>query len=548
MAHNRKSLRKEYKITSNYFVDLLRYCLPVYPCAVAQEYREVILRKSKREDSKTKTDLPVFVFQAPEGLASKSQEDEDDYLESCNASSECIREGTRLVIAKFKSKVLDFGEGNTSLKDSDEVSSFRSPSSREATPRISREPSIILSPPVEVGVYPLDGTDPRIYSLRVNGPFTYVPGKPFDSACPPPTYMPMAKLLEPKPTLSTEILYGLTLQSNGSLKCTDQDALDKQKGVVGEVLKQITKSITSGLGAVGVSLPIRIFEPRSTIERMMDRFSFAPVFLKQAAQSTDQFDRFLSVIAFGVSGLYMAAKQSKPFNPLLGETFQGNFPDGTQVFAEHVSHHPPVDSFFILAANYVIFGFTELEGAIKFNSLLGSFKGPTTVKFHDGQSVIFHQPKFRLEGMLWGDRTLAWEGEFKFEDPKNNWVAILHIGADPRGYNPLKLKVKKDTILGKVYVPEGNRLDKIRTELATLHGSWVKELIVVKSGVERKLWEMDREMPVRHLPAADSLPSDWRYREDLIWLSRDNTDIAQKWKTTLETRQRDDRELRKRKR
>jgi hypothetical protein len=548
MAHNRRSLRKEYKISSNYFADLLCYCLPIYPCAVAQEYREMILRKSKREDHKSKAELPVFVFQAPEAQAILDQQEDDDILESCNASSECIREGSRLVIAKFKSNVLDFGEGNTSMKDSDEVSSFRSPSSRELTPRISREPSIILPPPAEIGVEPIDGSDPRVYSQRVNGPFTYVPGKPFDSACPPPTYMPMAKLLEPKPTLSSVILYGLTLQNSGSLKCTDQDALDKQKGVVGEVLKQITKSITSGLGAVGVSLPIRIFEPRSTIERIIDRFSFAPVFLKQAAQSTDQFDRFLSVIAFGVSGLYMAAKQTKPFNPLLGETFQGNFPDGTQVFAEHVSHHPPVDSFFILAANYVIFGFTELDGAIKFNSLLGSFKGPTTVKFQDGQSVIFHQPKFRLEGMLWGDRTLSWEGEFKFEDPKNNWVAILHIGADPRGYNPLKLKVKKDTILGKVYVPEGNRLDKIKTELATLHGSWVKELTVVKSGVERKLWEMDREMPVRHFPVADPLPSDWRYREDLIWLGRDNTDIAQKWKTTLETRQRDDRELRKRKR
>mmetsp|Transcript_13156 Transcript_13156/g.24632 ORF Transcript_13156/g.24632 Transcript_13156/m.24632 type:complete len:612 (-) Transcript_13156:2918-4753(-) len=549
MARNRKRLRQEYKISSSYFVDLLFYCLPLYCCAAGQEYREVILRKSRREERKNPIELPAFMVQAPEETFQRPKS--YDPNESCNLSSEYMEEGSRYSVTLFKSNLLDFGDGNIIIKDEEDPTGSAlgySKASQEVTPSLSREPSIIIEPVKEIGVDPIDGNDPEVYSFkRGTGPFTYVPGRPFDTTMPPPTYIPLLKLWEPKPVMSSEILFGLTFQPrDGYLKCTDQEAIAKQKGVVSEVIKQIARSVTSGLGAVGVSLPIRIFEPRSTIERMFDKFSFAPVFIQRAAQTSDQFERFLNVIAFGVSGLYMATRQSKPFNPLLGETFQGSFPDGTQIFAEHVSHHPPIDSFFVMGAAYWIYGFTELDGSIKLNSLVGSFKGPTTVKFRDGQSVIFHQPKFRLDGMLWGDRYVSWEGEFKFEDPGNNWVAILHIGDNVRGFNPMRLTVNKDTILGKIYIPQGNRLDRIQTELATLHGSWVKELVVTKSGVERKLWEMDRDMPVRHSPVADPLPSDWRYREDLVWLSRNKIDHAQKWKTTLETRQREDRELRKR--
>jgi hypothetical protein len=37
----------------------------------------------------------------------------------------------------------------------------------------------------------------------------------------------------------------------------------------------------------------------------------------------------------------------KPFNPILGETYQGNFDDGTEVYCEHTSHHPPITNFFM---------------------------------------------------------------------------------------------------------------------------------------------------------------------------------------------------------
>jgi Oxysterol-binding protein len=52
-------------------------------------------------------------------------------------------------------------------------------------------------------------------------------------------------------------------------------------------------------------MPIKIFEPRSAISRIVDIYSFAPKHLNQAAKITDHLERFKLVIAFALSGVYL---------------------------------------------------------------------------------------------------------------------------------------------------------------------------------------------------------------------------------------------------
>jgi hypothetical protein len=117
---------------------------------------------------------------------------------------------------------------------------------------------------------------------------------------------------------------------------------------------------------------------------MIDRFSFAPVFLRRAGDIEDPYERFKLSIAFNIAGMYLGCNQDKPFNPLLGETFQGYFPDGTKVYVEHSSHHPPIDNFCIYAPNYRVDGAYELYGTFSgvFRpSLVGGFRGRSYVRF-----------------------------------------------------------------------------------------------------------------------------------------------------------------------
>ena len=42
----------------------------------------------------------------------------------------------------------------------------------------------------------------------------------------------------------------------------------------------------------------------------------------------------------------------KPFNPILGETWQAQLSDGTAIFMEQLSHHPPVTAFHMIGAGH----------------------------------------------------------------------------------------------------------------------------------------------------------------------------------------------------
>jgi Oxysterol-binding protein len=47
-----------------------------------------------------------------------------------------------------------------------------------------------------------------------------------------------------------------------------------------------------------------------------------------------------------VAGLQHAFQSwRKPFNPILGETWQGLLPDGSRIYLEQISHHPPISAF-----------------------------------------------------------------------------------------------------------------------------------------------------------------------------------------------------------
>lgn len=162
----------------------------------------------------------------------------------------------------------------------------------------------------------------------------------------------------------------------GGIKCvnrvrTNQADLDCQKGLILDLIKRAGKTLMEGKHVVGVSLPVRIFEPRSTLERMVDWWCTLPLYLTNAARAvisrqTDPVERLKQVVTFAISGLYYGTRQLKPFNPILGETFQGVFLDGSEIFIEHVSHHPPISSFLVLGPDslFKYRGFYEYKGKL----------------------------------------------------------------------------------------------------------------------------------------------------------------------------------------
>lgn len=566
MAYNRKKVRDEYRIKGSFILDLLFYAIGCFCCAPTQELREVEFRKSNMEIKIPPVNIPGFLMQPKEVSKSADSPHHSEISDANYSLASDISEGKILISipAAYLYKVFQSYKPNPSRRNSrielQPLTSPRKMSSAEE-PEVERAISQMESPKdesesemvqasfeeliQEVAIYPIDGDSPHIYS-RVIGtpPFSFLLGEDYREDCPPPTYLQLSEIQKSLPVHSREIMAGLEKYKEGGLVCIDQEETKKQSGVIGEVMKSVLSSMFRGQGAVGVSLPVRIFEPRSTVERMIDKFSYAPVFLKQAANISDIVERMKLVVAFAVAGLFMGTRQSKPFNPLLGETFQGSFPDGSQIYVEHTFHNPPTDHFLITGCGFSVWGYYELDGSFTGNSLVGSFRGPTHVMFSDGHLITFTQPKFRLGGMLKGARTLNWEGDLEFIDKANNLVSIIKIGVNKKEWNIKKKKIGNDDILGKIYRCENGKKDKISTDLGTFYGSWIDELCLSHEDRETVLWKMDRELPMRHVPESRPIPSDWRYREDLIWVYRKNLDYAAKWKHRVETRQRNDRTLR----
>ncbi len=73
-------------------------------------------------------------------------------------------------------------------------------------------------------------------------------------------------------------------------------------------------------------------------------------------------------------------QSDKPFNPVLGETYQGLI-DGCPVYAEQISHHPPISSVLFYGRGYKIYGQFEPTVQIGMNKGTGMNKGLHTIDF-----------------------------------------------------------------------------------------------------------------------------------------------------------------------
>lgn len=93
-----------------------------------------------------------------------------------------------------------------------------------------------------------------------------------------------------------------------------------------------------------IPMPVNFSEPLSMLQRLTEDYEYAEI-LDRAAECTDSFEQMAYVAAFTVSSYSTTASRTgKPFNPLLGETYEcDRLSDlGWKAISEQVSHHPPM--------------------------------------------------------------------------------------------------------------------------------------------------------------------------------------------------------------
>lgn len=214
---------------------------------------------------------------------------------------------------------------------------------------------------------------------------------------------------------------------------------------------------------------------------------------------------------------------------------------------------------------YDFWGFYEFTGQMGANSLKSGLRGPNNIRFADGQHIRFKSVDFKLGGTVMGERTIEASGHIIFEDLTNNRKAVIIFSTYKKtGFWRKTESGRKDDFTGVLYkcepivdpvaagkilygknateITDLKQIKDMTQKICDIEGSWLRSLRIG----DKKYWDIDSDLPMRQQPMVDGvvLPSDWRYREDLIWLKYNYMLIAQKWKFRMEEQQRHDRRLR----
>jgi len=353
--------------------------------------------------------------------------------------------------------------------------------------------------------------------------------------------------------------------TNGGWKFIDEPELKKQRGVCWELVKSVGNSIIEGKELTNTCLPISLFEPRSFLEKLSDTWGYAPNYLSLAAATKDPLERFKLVIAFTVSGLHLTQTLTKPFNPLLGETFEGSFSDGSNAFCEQTSHHPPISHWEVVDKDnrFKFYGYANFSARCLGNVVKGNQKGPLTIEFDDGTKITWTFPEVLIKGIFWGDRVTEFSGKITFVDEKNKLGCDIAFNPNALGFVKSlfsKQKEPSDVLSGFIYkldssLSSSNGISSSSSSsskkkesssssstnnICKVEGSWLTELII-----DNIVYWNIKMQPSGIIYKENPLPSDCRYREDLKYLKEGNIEKAKEFKELIEDKQRSEAKIRK---
>lgn len=317
-----------------------------------------------------------------------------------------------------------------------------------------------------------------------------------------------------------------------------------------------------------ITMPATINEPLSALQRLVEDFEHAS-YLRRAAFCTCPNERLLNITAFVLSS-YNAGllRDCKPFNPLLGETFEWSN-DHVQFLGEQVSHHPPISCFKV--RGFDAFGsgemIYEVQGELELRS---KFWGTSVNVFPVGRMELFlattnerfvwNKACISIHNLVLGQLWLDIHGE----------VTIRNLSSG--GHAKLRLAKARGPQLDRGNL-EGKIIDKTGEEMYTIEGNFTTSIYAKKQTTPNglnSLTAFDKDVIFRamELPreAADqynmtpfavglnqlrtiereTLPkTDSRFRTDVRGLEDGNVHFATSEKLRLEEKQRQARKARK---
>jgi len=280
--------------------------------------------------------------------------------------------------------------------------------------------------------------------------------------------------------------------------------------------------------------------------------------LRIANDSEDQYVRLLYVTIFSITNFSNSRRMAKPFNPLLGETYE-YYDDlhNLKFLSEQTSHHPPISSAY-LETDYCIVELDVIaDSRVGFNGIQLPIEQPFVVTLKKTGEIYYTHRLFTtyvhnlILGSMWLEHSGKWTINVVGSEISSE-IELKKCGFFSQGWNEIEGSISDDG--SPVYEIKGKWTENItvtRKRKTNLSGdklfdrkptvAWEPQ---PKVAVERfskwyldewveKLIVIDDEMKL-HLLETDS-----RLREDRILLERGLTVEAGNEKSRLENEQRE---------
>ncbi|BGP48947.1 hypothetical protein JCM10450v2_004826 [Rhodotorula kratochvilovae] len=339
-----------------------------------------------------------------------------------------------------------------------------------------------------------------------------------------------------------------------------------------------------------ISFPVAFNEPTSMLERMAEDMEFSEC-LDAAAADRDSTRRIAFVAAFAMSNYSSTiGRIAKPFNPLLGETFEYVEPRKKYRYqSEQCSHHPPISACMAQSPSWDYFGTVDAKSKFTGKSfeIRPTGVAHVTLRIPEEYADPSCPPSRNLKGLR--DEHYSWVkvttsvSNFIFGNPiidhYGDMVVTNHRTGEtctltfkPRGWRG-----------GNVAEIKGDVKDKAGHKHWDIAGTWASQLVARRAGAGKgelapnasvpmdgngevapeyiRLWKNSVKppnMPFNLTPYVITLndinddlkpwlpPTDCRLRPDLHAFEAGKFDRANELKTELEEHQRSTRRARER--
>jgi len=222
-------------------------------------------------------------------------------------------------------------------------------------------------------------------------------------------------------------------KGDAALQYINQTIISKQRGIIGYFLKKLGSNLFQGQSIMNISLPINIFDERSLLEVFAHQNSLAPYFLEKAGQETNKLEKLKLTTTYALTMLHLSVTQLKPFNPILGETFQAKIGKST-MFLEQTSHHPPRCNFYLLGNYYKAYGYQEPVASTGTNSVNAKSSGYHYVHYPDGVKHKIYGPALVISGTIYGNRSFNFVDKMYIVDEANDLISVISFNPDERGF------------------------------------------------------------------------------------------------------------------